>query len=356
MKQHARRLLATAAIVWILALVLSSVPPAAADTKGPCSACLGQPGWVLTNSDSFDTPGSAFKVDQGAKVEAGMFSPFGGGAFTYHRVQLEFAGVRWTVSEKLDSGTDTEWRETVNVDDYAAFGVGLYKVIGYGRLAGGQDCIGIAYVKVTGRNPLTTVAGAAAAGATAVGLVAVAAAGAAGAGTKKPEEEVVDKIEEIAREEETQKELEKARQRAEELRYAPHYRAGLLALVFCSVAALPALLLTGAAMITGGGLPSSPAPERGLPRLPWRPRISVVGLMGGLLAGAGIVVLLQQFALVYPTLTVAIVGLVGGLAVGLIVPSLTRIIPVTRVNRRIAWLERRLEELKAQEPPTQAGP
>jgi len=78
--------------------------------------------------------------------------------------------------------------------------------------------------------------------------------------------------------------------------------------------------------------------------------------MGGLLAGAGIVVLLQQFALVYPSLTVAIVGLVGGLAVGLAVPSLTRIIPVTRVNRRITWLERRLDELQAQEPPTQVGP
>jgi len=141
----------------------------AADTKGPCTAGLAKPGWALTNTDSLDTPGSAFQVNKDEKVEAGMFSPFGGGAFTYHRVQLEFAGFRWTVSEKLDSGTDTEWRETVNVNDYAAFGVGLYKVIGYGRLAGGQDCIGTAYVKVTGRNPLTTAAGAAAAGATAVG-------------------------------------------------------------------------------------------------------------------------------------------------------------------------------------------
>src|SRR3990172_2725432 len=128
----------------------------AADTKGPCTAGFAKPGWALTNTDSLDTPGSAFQVNKDEKVEAGMFSPFGGGAFTYHRVQLEFAGFRWTVSEKLDSGTDTEWRETVNVNDYAAFGVGLYKVIGYGRLAGGQDCIGTAYVKVTGRNPLRT--------------------------------------------------------------------------------------------------------------------------------------------------------------------------------------------------------
>ena len=320
MKQRARRrLLVAAAIVWIFALALSSVPPAAADTKGPCTAGLGQAGYVLTNSDSFDTPGSAFKVDEGAKFEAGMFSPFAGGAFTYHRVQLEFAGFRWTVSEKLDSGTDTEWKETVNVDDYAAFGVGLYKVIGYGRVASGQDCIGIAYVKVTGRNPLTTVAGAAAAGATAAGVIAVGAAGAAGAGTKKPEEEVVDKIEEISREEETQKELEKARQRAQELRDATFYRAALLVIVFCAVAALPALLLTGMAMISEGGQPASPTPERRLPRVPWRPRISLVALMGGLLAGAGIVVLLQQFALVYPSLTIAILGLVAGLAVGLAV-------------------------------------
>jgi len=327
----------------------------AADTKGPCTAGLAKPGWALTNTDSLDTPGSAFQVNKDEKVEAGMFSPFGGGAFTYHRVQLEFAGFRWTVSEKLDSGTDTEWRETVNVNDYAAFGVGLYKVIGYGRLAGGQDCIGTAYVKVTGRNPLTTAAGAAAAGATAVGVVAVAAAGAAGAGTKKPEEEVVDKIEEIAREEETQKELEKARQRAQELRQAPFYRVALLRMVFCSVAALPALLLTGVAMITEGGQPASPAPERGLPRLPWRPRISVVGILGGLLAGIGAVVLLQQYALVYPTRAVAIEGLAGGLAVGIIVPSLARILPVRRVNRRIGWLERRLKEAAARQSAGEGG-
>src|SRR3990170_90944 len=230
MKQRARRrLLVAAAIVWIFALALSSVPPAAADTKGPCTAGLGQAGYVLTNSDSFDTPGSAFKVDEGAKFEAGMFSPFAGGA--------------------------------------------------------------------------------------------------AGAGTKKPEEEVVDKIEEISREEETQKELEKARQRAQELRDATFYRAALLVIVFCAVAALPALLLTGMAMISEGGQPASPTPERRLPPPPWRPRISLVALLGGLLAGAGAVVLLQQFSLVFPTRAVAIGGLVIGLAIGVIVPSLTRIIP-----------------------------
>jgi hypothetical protein len=125
----------------------------------------------------------------------------------------------------------------------------------------------------------------------------------------------------------------------------------------CVMWVLPALLLTGAAMATGPGAP--PAPKQGvrLPRVGWRPRISAVGLVGGLLAGADIVVLLQQYALVYPTRAVAIEGLVGGLALGLIIPSLLRVFAVRRVNRAIARAQRRLNEASAQQSPptTEAG-
>ena len=116
---------------------------------------------------------------------------------------------------------------------------------------------------------------------------------------------------------------------------------------------LPALLLTGAAMAAGAGPPPAAETAVRLPRVGWRPRISAVGLVGGLLAGAGIVVLLQQYAVVYPTRAVAIEGLVGGLALGLIIPSLLRVFAVRRVNWAIARAERRLNEATAQQsPPT----
>ena len=65
------------------------------------------------------------------------------------------------------------------VDDYAKYGVGLYKVIGQSEGPAGT-CSGSALVKVAG-NPLKTVAGAAAAGITALGAVGLAAAGAVSA-------------------------------------------------------------------------------------------------------------------------------------------------------------------------------
>ena len=125
----------------------------------------------------------------------------------------------------------------------------------------------------------------------------------------------------------------------------------------CHFWVLPALLLTGAAMAAGAGPPSAPKQGVRLPRVGWRPRISAVGLVGGLLAGAGIVVLLQQYAVVYPTRAVAIEGLVGGLALGLIIPSLLRVFAVRRVNRAMARAERRLNAASAQQPPpaTPAG-
>ncbi len=102
-------------------------------------------------------------------------------------------------------------------------------------------------------------------------------------------------------------------------------------------------------MISGGGQP--PAPERGerLPRVGWRPRISAAALLGGLLAGAGIVVLLQQYAVAPLTRSLAIEGLVIGLVVGLVLPSLIRVWSVIHVNGAIARAERRLNEAPAQE-------
>jgi hypothetical protein len=67
------------------------------------------------------------------------------------KVELEFSGLRWTVHDRPATGTS--WRSEVPVDDYADFGLGLYKVVGSSE---GADftCEGAALIEVAGDNEL----------------------------------------------------------------------------------------------------------------------------------------------------------------------------------------------------------
>jgi hypothetical protein len=142
--------------------------------------------------------------------------------------------------------------------------------------------------------------------------------------------------------------------------------------LFCWMLALPALILTGATMAMPGG---APAPSGGLhlKRVPWRPRISGLGLLGGLLGGAGLVVMLQQFAVRPLTGDLALEGLICGPLIGLLLPTLTHTLTVIGLNGKIARGERRLSQTMGltkqasteapptemqppAEPPQQAGP
>jgi len=326
-------------LLWAVtvALILTTLPAlallASADVNGNCSATING---VDVGGLSSSNAGDAIEVKEHTAVPVTMQSAEG---ITHLRVQLEFAGFRWTVRDEPTSGTS--WQNSVPVDKYAKYGVGLYKVVGQSMGPAGT-CSGSALVQVAG-NPLTTVAGAAAAGITALGAVGVGVAGAVSAlggqaGVRMAEEVATGKTEGTP-DLFTSKKV---------VGSSPEFEKFVKS---CSATVLPALLLTGAAMAAGAGPP--PAPKQGvrLPRAGWRPRISAVGLVGGLLAGAGVVVLLQQYALVYPTRAVAIEGLVGGLALGLIIPSLLRVFAVRRVNRAIARAEQRLNEAPAQQPP-----
>ena len=158
-----------------VALMLTTLPllalQAGADVNGNCSATInGVDVKGLSSSDA----GDAIEVKEHTAVPVTMQSAEG---ITHLRVQIEFAGFRWTVRDEPTSGTS--WQNSVPVDDYAKYGVGLYKVIGQSEGPAGT-CSGSALVQVAG-NPLKTVAGAAAAGITALGAVGLAAAGAASA-------------------------------------------------------------------------------------------------------------------------------------------------------------------------------
>ena len=88
-------------------------------------------------------------------------------------------------------------------------------------------------------------------------------------------------------------------------------------------------------------------------RARWKPRISILGSLGGLLLGLSAVVLLQQYSLLYPTREILIGGLVVGLLVGgLLIPSLFRRIAVRRINRAVSRVERARQVAVPAAPPT----
>jgi hypothetical protein len=355
MRRLGRAFLYLSAILWTVTLLSPFVSPAWAEINGNCEASIKG---IDVRDRSSTSAGDAIDVDDNEVVSVGMTSPTG---FASHKIDLEIAGVRRTVSSKTDDG-DTSWSGSVNVKDYAWAGAGLYKVIGSATLSDGSSCSGAALINVT-RNPLTTVAGAAAAATTAVGAVGVGTSAAASSlqgirAGRKVEEWIMDEVASGG----TEPKPQKARPMTEEekdfwawmdvydLFFGPFLRPVGMWPPPCFALVLPALLLTGAAMAVPGGAPSAPSGVR-LRRVPWRPRIRLGPLLGGLLAGAGIVVLLQQYAVTPLTRSLAIEGLVIGLVVGLVLPSLVQVWSVMHINGTIAKAERRLNEALAKAGP-----
>ncbi len=144
-RSHALRIpLAVVAVSAIAAIVASS---AAADISGPCTASIASQNVKGRSTGPFSKP---ITVEKNSVVPVTMSSA---GQISHLKIQIEFAGMRWTVRDKPSHGNS--WASSVDVKKYAKYGVGLYKVIGS---SGGVNCSGTALVKVKG-NPLTTVAG-----------------------------------------------------------------------------------------------------------------------------------------------------------------------------------------------------
>jgi hypothetical protein len=64
----------------------------------------------------------------------------------------------------------------------------------------------------------------------------------------------------------------------------------------------------------------------------WRPRLSVVGIVGGVLTGLGVVGALQQSGRVYPTDSVVVGAVAAGAVAGVVLPSLARLAAVRRLG------------------------
>jgi hypothetical protein len=344
MKRQARHLLILSASLWVLSVMFPLVSTAWADVNGNCGATFKG---VDIKGRGTSSAGDAIDVDNNEVVNVNMTSPAG---FTSHKVDLEIAGVSRTVSNQTDAG-DTQWSDTVNVKDYAWMGVGLYTVTGSATLSDGSTCSGSALINVSGF-PLTTVAGGAAAAATLVGLAAVAttsvvSASAGATASGKIEDWVGNQLEKQA------KQVPPPEPEWTVIDEIMWHLTGPFGP--CLIMAIPGLLLTVGAMATPQSQPSTGA--RSARRARWLPRITIAGVLGGLLGGLGSAVLLQQFAVAPLTRGMLIECLIGGVIIGIALPSIGRLWSVMQVNAAMSKAEQRLRAATPKAgPPPQSTP
>lgn len=140
----------------------------AATKGGGAAGCAA----TLDGADAYaaSTPDRAIVVSKDANVRAA--GAMASGPVTYS-VDMEFSGVSWNVAKGTGSSTEATWSNTVNIADYAKYGVGIYRVDVTSTNPAGQRCNLHAFVKVDA-SPLSTPVGKGAVALLAVGAAAVA--------------------------------------------------------------------------------------------------------------------------------------------------------------------------------------
>jgi len=137
-------------IALVVVLGLALAPEALATIEGPCEATIA--GEDVVARDTFSRS-DAISVPQTGAVPVIMTGERPIGRL---KVEMEFAGIRYTIHDEPTTGTT--WTSVVPVDDYATYGIGLYKLVGTST-GQGFTCEATALVDVQG-NPLESAAGA----------------------------------------------------------------------------------------------------------------------------------------------------------------------------------------------------
>ncbi|MEX2237080.1 MAG: hypothetical protein WEB00_06060 [Dehalococcoidia bacterium] len=264
-----------------LSFVPISAPVALADINGPCSASIDNESVGGRGTGPTDDP---IEVDNDQPVEVAMAADREVERLV---IDIEFWGVRFNVAAENDVN-GAEWAETIDVNDYATYGAGLYKVIGESYDSNGNlICSGEALVNVSG-NPIFTLIGGISATLAVMGLL------------------------------------------------------GMLNILrdFFRAASIMALILLSLGMVSpAGGYPTG-AVAGSAPRDPG-PKVSFKSITSGLFLGLGSLGLLQQFGIFYPTLVIAIAFIVGGIVLGVVLSLLSSASYAGRVSRARATQERR---------------
>lgn len=166
-----RRIPAVLATLGVMAMfgAAFAAPAAGAATpgqiEGGCSVTVNG-----KDANTAHNASNAIEVGENDTVTVVGTAP---GPITGYTVKMKVGPFSFTAKDEPTDGTDTTWTGQVKVSDYAQYGAGLYRVEGAST---GTVCTGWAYLKVTGKMPLTTIAGATAAGMTAVGAAGMASA------------------------------------------------------------------------------------------------------------------------------------------------------------------------------------
>jgi hypothetical protein len=154
------------AIALVLAVAaLAAAPQAPADLLGPCTAELaGQDMAPMLTGPLDDT----LTVKRHSLLSVTMASER---PISRFKVELEFAGVRWTVHDGAVGAR--QWASEVPVEDYGVYGMGIWKVVttSEGR---GFACEAAGLIAVEDDHeldPLTTIAGLAGLGLALTGLL-----------------------------------------------------------------------------------------------------------------------------------------------------------------------------------------
>ncbi len=145
----AGRLARLVAAVAVVGSTCVFTAPAGAQVTGGCSA-------TIAGSDVAAAHNARNAITVGAD-DTVVVSGTAPGPITGYKVFMTFGPARVQVADGTVTDGGNTWTSTVNVADYATYGVGLYRIEGETT---GTPCTGWAYVKVTGRFPLFTVAGA----------------------------------------------------------------------------------------------------------------------------------------------------------------------------------------------------
>jgi hypothetical protein len=163
-----RRLAIALALVAVSVLAAFSLaPPATGSVIGACTVAIAGTDASTMSTGPLDDP---VTVNRNSLVPVSMSAEQ---PMTRAKVELEFAGVRWTVHDLEVSGT--KWASEVPVEDYGVYGMGLWKVIASGT-GPGFECEGTALLSVEDDHeldPLATIAGLSGLGLALVGALGI---------------------------------------------------------------------------------------------------------------------------------------------------------------------------------------
>jgi hypothetical protein len=145
-----RRLAAAFAAVLVLAAgALTAAPAASASVTGPCTAVIAGRDMSSLQTGPLE---EGVTVDRDSLVPVSMSSDR---PLRRLEVELEFAGVRFTVHDRPIEGT--RWSSEVAVDDYGVYGMGVWKVVASTE-GDGFTCEATALINVEDEHPLDALA------------------------------------------------------------------------------------------------------------------------------------------------------------------------------------------------------